>query len=181
MMKFNHQPFEEWLLSGETLAPEETQSLQEHLDTCEACRLLAQALQQVDHTLRNAPQLAPAPGFVSRWQAHLAARQLKQHRRQTFWIMLFSIGGAMAIFAIMAVMFLPMLRSPMPILLALTYELVTALTFTSEIGGALLTVVRTIFELIPPVQWAAILVAFTSLGAVWVVAMHRLNRRRELV
>jgi len=180
MMKFNHQPFEEWLLSGETLAPEETQSLQEHLGVCEACRSLAGAFQQVETALRNAQQLAPAPGFVSRWQAHLAARQLKQHRRQTLWSMLFSIGGAMAIFTILVVVFLPLLRSPMPILLALTYELVTAVTFTSEIGGALFTVLRTIVELIPPVQWAAILVAFTSLGAVWVVAMHRLTRRRVL-
>jgi len=180
MMKFNHQPFEEWLLSGETLAPEETQSLHEHLNVCEECRTLEGAFQQVETALRNAPRLAPAPGFVSRWQAHLAARQLKQHRRQTLWSMLFSIGGAMAIFTILVVVFLPLLRSPMPILLALTYELVTAVTFTSEIGGALFTVLRTIVELIPPVQWAAILVAFTSLGAVWVVAMHRLTRRRVL-
>ena len=85
MMRFNHQPFEEWLLSGETLTPEETQSLQEHLGACEQCRTLAGASQQVDHALRHAPQLAPAPGFVSRWQAQLAARQIKQHRRQTFW------------------------------------------------------------------------------------------------
>lgn len=180
MMKFNHQPFEEWLLSGETLTPEDTQSLQEHLGACEECRTLAGAFQQVEHTLRDAPQVEPAPGFVNRWQAHLVARQLKQHRRQTLWSMVFSIGGAMAIFTILAVVFFPLVRSPMLILLALTYELVTALTFTSQISGALLTVVRTLVELIPPIQWAAILVAFASLAAVWVIAMHRLTSTRRV-
>jgi len=181
MAKLDHQPFEEWLLSEDTLAPEDLHLLQEHLYSCEDCRRLAGALGEVDRELRTAPVLHPAPGFVSRWRTRLVAERLEQQRRQTLWSMVFSIGGAMALMASMGVLLYPLIRSPMPFLLAMAYQLTSTFVFAGAIGGAFVTVMRTIFKIISPTQWAAILVALTSLGAVWVVAMHRLSSRRRVI
>jgi hypothetical protein len=181
MAKLNHQPFEEWLLSEDTLAPQELRLLQEHLNACEDCRRLAGALGEVDRELRTAPAIPPAPGFVSRWQTRLAADRIEQQRRQTLWSMVFSIGGAMALMTIMGILLYPILRAPLPFLLAMIYQLTSTFVFAGAIGGALMTVMRTIVKIIPPTQWAAILVALSSLSALWVVAMHRLSSKRRVI
>lgn len=180
MAKFNHQPFNDWLLSGEALSPDDARSLQEHLSQCGECQVLAEALQGIERDLRHAPQHEPAPGFVNRWQARLEIDRLRHSRRQALWMMLFSLGGAMALFTMLAIQVAPLLRSPKPFLLAYAYEIVSAFSFMSVIGDALLTVVRTIVELIPPTQWAAIMMALACLGTVWVVTLHRLTSTRRV-
>ena len=180
MVKLNHQPFEEWLVSLETLNPDEAQQLQDHLQSCQACRLLSVALRDVDRELHSAPVLTPAPGFVTRWQARLKAERLQLHRRQTFIVMFLSIGGAMFLVALLGLVLFPVLRSPWPVLLAFLYELTSTFTFASVIGEALITVLRAVFEVIPATQWAAIWVALAGLGALWVVAMHRMTIPRRI-
>jgi len=181
MAKLNHLPFEDWLLSEETLTQEEAGRLQEHLQGCEVCSMLALALSEVDRELRAAPVLPPVAGFVNRWQARLEAERQKLHRRQTFFTMLLSIGGAMFFFALLAIVLLPVILSPWPVLLALVYELTSTFSFVSVIGEALLTVLRALFDLFPVTQWAAIWLAFAGLGALWVVALHRLTLPRRII
>ncbi len=180
MAKLNHQPFEDWLLSEETLTQEEAGRLQEHLQSCEACTILAVALREVDQELRAAPVLPPVAGFVNRWQARLEAERHKLHRKQTFFTMLLSIGGAMFLFALLAIVLFPVLLSPWPVLLALVYEFTSTFSFISDLGEALLTVLRALFELVPVTQWAAIWLALAGLGALWVVALHRLTLPRRI-
>lgn len=175
MVKLNHLPFEDWLLSAETLTPDEARQLQEHLQSCQTCTQLSVALREVDRELYHAPVLVPAPGFVSRWQTRLEASRLQSHRRQTFLIMFLSIGGAMFLLTLLSLAIFPVLRSPWPVLLAFLYELTSTFTLASVISEALITVVKAVFEMIPVTQWAAIWVAMAGLGALWVVALHRLT------
>jgi len=78
----NHQPFRDWLLSDEKLSTDQTQALQEHLGTCTACNQLASAWSEVELSLHQAPMFVPAPGFTTRWQAHLDGYlQYKQKQR----------------------------------------------------------------------------------------------------
>jgi anti-sigma factor RsiW len=181
MVKLNHLPFEEWLLSTETLSPDETRQLQDHLQNCQACTLLSVALREVDRELHAAPVYNPAPGFVSRWQAHLKAERLQHHRRQTFIVMFLSIGGAMSLLTLLALAAFPVLRSPLPVLLAFLYELTSTFTFASAIGEALITVMKAVFEIIPATQWAAIWVALAGLGVLWIVALQRLTMPRRVI
>jgi len=181
MAKPNHQPFENWLLSEGTLTQDESHSLQEHLNDCEACRMLSGAIRDVDRELRTASVLSPAPGFVNRWQARMEADRLRLYRRQTFFIMMLSIGGAMFLLTWLAIVLYPVLQSPMPVLLAAVYELTSTFTFATAIGEALVTVLRTVVGVIPPTQWAAIWTAFVSLGALWFIALQRLTRPRRII
>jgi anti-sigma factor RsiW len=180
MVKLNHLPFEDWLLSGETLSPDEAERLQDHLQSCQACTLLSIALREVDRELHVAPVLAPTPGFATRWMARLEAERRQHHRRQTFLVMFLSIGGAMFLLALLLLAIFPVLRSPWPVFLAFLYELTSSFTLASVIGDALITVLRAVFEIIPATQWAAIWVAFAGLGALWVVALHRLILPRRV-
>ena len=175
MVKLNHLPFEEWLLSTETLSPDEARQLQEHLLSCQSCARLSVALREVDRELRNAPVLAPMPGFAPRWQARLETNRLQAHRSQTFIIMFLCIGGAMFMLALLGLAIFPVLRSPWPVFLAFLYELTSTFTLATVISEALVTVVKAVYEMVPVTQWAAIWVALAGLGALWVVAMHRLT------
>ena len=181
MAKYNHLPFEDWLLSEEALTQDESQTLQEHLNDCETCRLLAEALRAVDQELRAASATSPAPGFVNRWQARLEADRLRLYRVQTFFVMMLSIGGAMSLLALLAWVLYPLVRFPLPVLLAAGYELTSTLTFAAVIGDAFLTVLRTLVGVIPPTQWAAIWVALAGLGALWIIALQRLTVPRRIV
>ncbi len=87
----------------------------------------------------------------------------------------------MALMASMGVLLYPLVRAPLPFLLAMIYQLTSTFAFAGAIGGAVVTVMRTIVQIIPPTQWAAILVALSSLSAVWVVAMHRLSSKRRVI
>jgi anti-sigma factor RsiW len=180
MAKLNHQPFEDWLLSREALSPDEAQQLQEHLQNCQACTLLSVALREVDRELHAALILTPAPGFATRWMGRLEAERRQLHRRQTFLVMFFSIGGAMFLLTLLSLAVFPVLRSPWPVILAFLYELTSSFTVASVLGEALATVLKAVFEMIPATQWAAIWVAFAGLGVLWVVAMHRLILPRRI-
>jgi anti-sigma factor RsiW len=154
--------------------------LQEHLQNCQACTRLSIALREVDRELHAAPLLAPAAGFANRWMKRLEADRRQLHRRQTFLVMLLSIGGAMFLLALLLLAVFPVLRSPWPVILAFLYELTSSFTVASVLGKALATVLKAVFEMLPPTQWAAIWVAFAGLCALWVVAMHRLILPRRI-
>jgi predicted anti-sigma-YlaC factor YlaD len=185
MANYNHQPFNDWLLDGAPLEEHEQRTLQEHLQTCEACRDLAVSLDEIDRQLRSAPIAAPAAGFSLRWQERRRAeetRMLSKQRRQTLTTLLFSVGGAMALFALLALALLPLLRTPQPVLLAGLIQLTQLYTRASSLGGTAGTLLRVAFGIIPPSMWIAISVAFGGLCAVWLVALHRFaSPRREIL
>ena len=91
----SHQPFETWLFSDEELTPQQDQSLGSHLQECEDCRKLSDALCQVTDVITSSKDPVPAPGFARRWQQKLTIhRHQRQQRRM--WLMtigLFSIAG----------------------------------------------------------------------------------------
>ena len=83
----NHQPFENWLLSEDTLSPENASALRGHLETCDHCRELQAAWTDVSNLFQDVPDIEPAPGFVNRWQTRLEVeRQVElsvRHRWQS--------------------------------------------------------------------------------------------------
>jgi len=91
----NHQPFETWILSEETLEPEEQKKFNQHLQSCEDCRKISFAMESVRQTFTSAPSPAPAPGFTQRWQARLALHKqaLQQRRMWALTLILFSLAS----------------------------------------------------------------------------------------
>ena len=90
----NHQPFETWIFSEESLQPEDREKLDQHLQTCEDCRKISIAMESVRQTFTSAPSPAPAPGFTQRWQAHLARHKNAQQQRRMWTLTLILFGLA---------------------------------------------------------------------------------------
>ena len=91
----SHQPFESWLMSDEELTPQQDQSLAFHLQECEDCRELSNALHQVTSIFTSSIDPVPAPGFAQRWQQQLIIHRYQRQQRR-MWLMtisLFSIAG----------------------------------------------------------------------------------------
>lgn len=177
----DHQPFEEWLLSEATLTPEETIELQEHLRSCESCRRLSLAWEGVEGLLNNSPVVSPAPGFIRRWEMRLAEERARAHRKQTLLILSFGAVGVLLSVLVLGILLLPIIQYPLPFVLIWTYQLVTSFYFVSSVGGALGTVLRAIYELMPPSLWVAICVAIGSLCVLWIVAYQKLTSPRRVM
>jgi hypothetical protein len=174
MAKLNHQPYEEWLLSGDTLPPEPARQLSQHLLTCEQCQMLATGLQEVEHRLSRAAMVSPAPGFATRWQARLSEERLRRNKRHALYFLALSLGGAIVLLGMLAALFWPLLQSPYPLLLAIALRLGSTLALVGEVATIGTTVLITFARVIPPSLGFAALVAMFSLLAVWIVALRKI-------
>jgi predicted anti-sigma-YlaC factor YlaD len=180
-MANNHLLFEEWLLSAGSLTPEEHGTLQEHLKSCESCRQLSEAWQEVEYQLESAPMRSPEPGFTRRWQARLAQDQLRLQRRQSIYLLAFGGGIALALLILIGVWAWPLVNNPLPYLMVWGYQLTTSFYFVSDVGRALGTVARALLGLVPGTLWVAMLVALGSLGVIWIVTFRKLTSPRRVI
>ena len=83
------EQYTEWMSLAQDgmLNSTQTRLLHAHLAACPPCRRQWEAMTLVSQILRAAPMVAPAPGFVARFQARLAYRE-EQRRRALIWILL---------------------------------------------------------------------------------------------
>jgi len=180
MVKPNHPPFNRWLLSGEPLSPEQNAVLQEHLRTCPECGQLQTAWGEVQFQLRSAGQVAPAPGFASRFQQRLVLQRVKRQRRNA-WILF--LGAAVMAFAILSFFFwqiVGVFTTPVSLLSGLVYLWTYVFVFSERMTDVFGSAARflpsiTLFGLV-------FLVGFCTLMSVlWLVTYRQLtNGRREI-
>lgn len=174
----SHLPFEEWLLSDEPLSTEQSQALLAHLKTCLACRELSAAVSQVVHLFRIVPPLAPAAGFVARWQERLAAQELREQERkywrQSWGFLLSSALIAGVLFLLLAMQFLLVFESPTQLLLAGVYRVTEFYTFINAIQEVLTTLIATLISIVPPTYWAVMAAAIGLLSLLWLFSLHQL-------
>jgi hypothetical protein len=180
MEKLNHLPFEEWLADRAQLSLDETRALQMHLEDCEGCRQLESALKTVDGLLRSAPLITPATGFAQRWQMRLAAQRAISQRRQTRLILTVTVGGALMLLALLALLLLPVFQSPLPFIVSGVYQVSKVYGVVNTVGGVVSTVGGAVFAVIPPTMWIAILLAASALGVIWAATIWRITTHRRV-
>jgi hypothetical protein len=124
----NHQPFRDWLLSEEDLSAEQTQSLQEHLVSCESCTQIKSSAKELDILFHNTPQVGPTAGFTHRWQSRLIENRAFQQRRQG-WI---TIGGtafiAIVLLAVSVTQVWQLIQAPGPYMLVWLDRLISVIS-----------------------------------------------------
>jgi len=108
----NHQPFRDWLLSDEQLSTDQTQALQEHLQSCEACSQLQSAWSEVESVLHQSPQVSPLPDFTNRWQEHLAEYQHVTQKRRVWLSFAITVGGVISLLVLLASQVWSFMQSP---------------------------------------------------------------------
>jgi hypothetical protein len=181
MAKFNHQPFEDWLLSEQALAAEQDVALKVHLETCEQCSQLSTAWREVRHEISSASTVSPLPGFTARFRANLEAQRARREYAQTLLFLSVCMLGAALLLIALGILAWPVVRSPYPLLLAIGYEVASVFTMTStalSLGG---TLFRTIGGIVPPILWVLLVVIAGSMLAVWIFVFRRFAFARRFV
>jgi len=177
----NHQPFEEWLLSGETLTAEENQSLQNHLASCDTCPPLAAAWRQVMGEMKQIPAAAPAAGFTQRWEMRLHEQRQKSQRRITFIILAVFMLGAIVLALLSVVQKYQGLPSPVDLLGGFVLSATTGLAWIQRTSGTVEAVVRAIPTPLSLLMWfvgASTLFLWTL---VWIVTLWKLPNRQGVI
>lgn len=175
----NHLPFENWLLSEETLTPENELLLQDHLETCDQCRELQASWISVIDLFMDVPEVEPAPGFLSRWQGRLEIdRQIElsvRHRWQSI-IMLILIGNVIAgLVVLLSTQFLTTFDTPLDFLLSGVYRLASFVTRLNALENILTTLFRTIINVVPAGWWAVLALGLVGAGATWIISLKSLS------
>ncbi len=175
-----HQPFENWLLFDDPLAPDQAQALEEHLQVCEQCQGLQQSWHGVASLFQESPDLDPSPGFSDRWQARLKQEdqglQEARHRWHSWITLILFANGVSILSVLLGMTFFNTFDSLTEFLLVWVYRLTSLLTVINIFQNLLAIMVRTIPGLLPPSGWA-ILAAMISAGSLfWILSIARLAR-----
>ena len=176
-----HETFETMLFSDAPLSPENQQSLQAHLQTCESCRHLAVAWQAVEADLRTAPLLEPQPGFSGRWLERLEMERQRLQRRQALAALQFYIAGAFLLFGSLLILYWPNLQSPGTLILNWLSHLMVLVYFIGSATDLLSSIVFTAIRQVPLLWWVLLAGIASELGVLWVVSFRLLTNPRRLV
>jgi hypothetical protein len=175
----NHQPFENWLLSEETLAPEDAQALAEHLETCDHCREFQESWLGVVDLFQEVPELEPAPGFVNRFQERLALEKQVEASARNRWqsmILLVLIGNIIAgLVVLLATQFLSTYQSPLAWFLSGVYRLASIVATVNVYQNILFTLIRNITSVVPAGIWATLAIGLVGSVATWVISLTSLS------
>jgi anti-sigma factor RsiW len=176
-----HETYEMLLFSDAPLSPEDQESLQAHLQTCESCRNLAVAWQSVDADLRTAPLVEPQPGFSSRWLERLEMDRQRLQRRQALAALQFYIAGAFLLFGSLLILYWPALQSPGTLILGWLSRIMVLVYFIGSATNLLSSVLFTAVRQVPLFGWVLLAGITTELGVLWVVSLRLLTNPRRLV
>jgi hypothetical protein len=179
----NHQPFKDWLIADPTeepLTPEQRTALQGHLQGCESCRLLSTAWQAAESRLKQAPTLAPEPGFASRWHRRLQADRQRLHRRQSLALLSFSLAGAALLLGSLAILAYPLLESPSLLFWTWLYRLMTMISYAGTAQDIFAGIFNTATVKLSWIWWVITAGVLTELAVLWIVSYRLLTNPRRI-
>ncbi len=173
----NHQPYENWILDEERLAPQDQASLKAHLKECPECFELQRSWNVVQTQIKSAPVKSTPVGFMPRWRSQFTLRQKEQERKQARTLLISLASGAGAVTIALAVIMLPDFS-----IISLTVGLLTTLVKLFSNIESLFTVLRSIFNSAPTITLVIsglLLAGWISLAAfAWGISIWRINSRR---
>jgi hypothetical protein len=176
----NHQPFENWILSNDTLSPEEAGSLREHLQNCPHCQRLRSSWNGVEKLFKEAPSVKPAAGFTLRFQERLAEENRRSHHRQSLILLVFNGGMAFFLFLFLMMQVWDLLRSPGHLLVILGFRLMSLLQMANEASELLTTLFGAFLNFTPSVVWPFIAGMLSMLCVLWIVVYKQLTVSRRI-
>ncbi|GAP20247.1 hypothetical protein [Leptolinea tardivitalis] len=97
-----HQPFENWILSGDPLTPSQLTELDNHLSICPHCKSIQEGLSGVEDLIRSSTFESPSPGFSRRFAVLAAQREEEARRLQSY----FFLGWTLVITVIVSIGYL---------------------------------------------------------------------------
>jgi hypothetical protein len=171
-----HQPFENWILSGDSLTPFQTAELASHLLVCQHCQSVQAGIMGVEDLLKSATFESPSPGFSNRFQYFATRRKEEVKRLQSY----FFLGGILAAtvlvsFGYFAVLMLT--QSPVEVI----SNLMTTTIFLAFSIDELLVLLQTWVRYIPlPISLALAAIASSLvvlLTSGWLISVWKISTR----
>jgi predicted anti-sigma-YlaC factor YlaD len=179
----NHQPFEEWLLADEPPAGEQALELREHLRDCPRCRELEAGWAGVHILFQSSEQIAPTPGFSSRWQTRLYAQQeqafKRRHHRQPWLLFALNFVIAAALLILLSLELWRTFHSTAQLLLVKAFILSLILTLV-DLSQDILTASIQVAVRFPVVLWVFLLGLSGFLGSLWITVGRQLVSTRRI-
>lgn len=153
----NHKPFETWMVAGEPLSPAQEISLQEHLETCNACSQLQTSWKEVEDMLGEASIAQPKPGFTARFQVRLAeetARTQARGQQRSIWMfMAASSGAAFLILIMMSIRFFSSVQNSTQFFVSGMTLIAGVLNLTEAIQAAFVPLLEVVIVSVPMHWW----------------------------
>jgi hypothetical protein len=171
----NHQHFNEWLLSEETLTPAQDKELRFHLRTCESCQMLTSAWEQVQIGFQTSHMVSPQPGFVARWQERQALHQEEAHRRQTIIAISVSAGVAALCLTLLLLYAIPSLPPLTELIVRWVESISNVFTLVRGINIVGEALLRTLPGVVPTSWWINISVGLCALVMLWIAAYRNFS------
>jgi len=180
----DHKPYEAWLVADEPLLPDQENSLQEHLKTCEACRQLQASWREVEDLFGDRNILQPQPGFTDRWQLRLAEElnleRDKQQLRSTWMFLGSTTGAAFLVLVIMSIRFFSTLQYPTEAFISGMTLVAGGLNLTATIQKALLPLLEVLILSVPTLWWLFLVLSAILLIMVLTFSILRIVRTRRV-
>ena len=152
-----HQPFETWMLSEETLLPDQEQRLHDHIEICESCRQMSNAWQEVQGIFSATPLAEPSTGFTERWQVRfneMSMAEIARSQRRASWLF-FGVmtGAALLILGFLVIQFFSSVQAPVQVFIYGVTMLAGLLTLANAVQVAFIPFLEVLIVSIPPLWW----------------------------
>ena len=169
----NHQLYETWILQEPELDQEQGRELHLHLKGCSQCQEFYQAVHQLDHLFKFAPEPSPAPGFSARWMDRIE----KVEKRRTRWI----LGSTLSAITLATIIMLSAvgleLRSAMDFFPQMMLEIISfvanGLILLNQISNILSPLVRVGTKLLSPIWLYGLTFGLSGITAAWIITSLR--------
>jgi hypothetical protein len=168
----NHRPFEDWLLNDKNLTPTEKRELDLHLRTCTHCT----ALSATGLALRSASVVAPAPGFVMRFQQRLIAQKAAERRHKLWGMMVLILGGVGLLVWFAAPYLYAVITSPVEWITATIGYFLFAVSSLQVLTEVMTVLLRILPDFISPYMWMVIVSALAGFGLLWTISIWQFSR-----
>lgn len=169
-----HKTFEAWIFEDDELDEQDGKVLRQHLQECDQCYALKKTWPKVETFLLTAPPVAPASGFVTRWQERLEAQRKQRERRQALTLLAISSGGAGVALALFSFALLMHFQLFPQNFLAVIARITEWALFLDVAGKIFLDLARTLPAAIPFPWWMGFFALTGAGGVLWLKSFRKL-------
>jgi len=153
----SHQPFETWMLTQETLLPDQEQRLHDHIEICESCRQMSNAWQEVQGIFSETPLAKPSAGFTERWQVRfhdMSIAEIARSQRRASWLFFgVTTGAALLILGFLVIQFFSSVQAPVQVFIYGVTMLAGLMTLANAVQVAFIPLLEVLIVSIPPLWW----------------------------
>lgn len=177
----NHHLYSDLLFENpDDLSVEQGLTLREHMQTCEECRNLSEAMVGLETAINRTEMLEPEPGFVSRWETRLAVERLRIHKIQTIRTMAFFGAGFLALAGVVLYLTSPWLLSPDQILWTWIYQYFSLVTSLSSLRSFIVGLYSSAPALSPLVIMLLSFGLVSELIVLWIIFYRLITNFRRV-